>query len=86
MVESGLSPLEALRAATIWPAEFLGATDSLGTVSEGKVADFVLLDGNPLEDIENVRRIRGVMLQGRYFDRDELDGMLKEAKRLSRGG
>lgn len=85
-VESGLSPLDALRAATIRPAEFLGATDSLGTVSVGKVADFVLLDGNPLEDIENVRRIRGVMLNGRYFDRDELDAMLEEAKSFSRGG
>jgi imidazolonepropionase-like amidohydrolase len=85
-VESGLSPLDALRAATIRPAEFLGATDSLGTVGVGKVADFVLLDGNPLENIANVRKIRGVMLQGRYFDRDALDAMLEEAKSFSRGG
>ena len=86
LVEAGLSPLHALQAATIAPAQFLGAVDSLGTIAPGKVADLVLLEANPLEDIDHVRQIRAVMLRGRYFDRDALDGMLEEAKRFSNGG
>jgi hypothetical protein len=70
----GLSPLEALRAATLNPARYLGA-DSLGTVAAGKVADFVVLEGNPLDDIGNTRRIRGVVFNGKFFARAQLDGM-----------
>lgn len=76
LVEAGLSPLAALQAATLNPARFLGATDSLGTVAEGKVADLVLLDADPLVDIRNTRRIRAVIVNGRYFDRAALDAML----------
>jgi hypothetical protein len=68
LVRSGLTPLEALRAATYNPAEYLGALDSLGTVSPGKVADLLLLDANPLEDISNTRRISTVIANGRVFD------------------
>jgi imidazolonepropionase-like amidohydrolase len=79
-VESGLSPLDALRTATLNPARYLGATDSLGTVEAGKIADLVLLDANPLEDISNTHRIAGVVLGGRYFDRQELDALLAQAE------
>jgi hypothetical protein len=68
LVKSGLSPLEALRAATYNPAEYLGALDSLGTVSVGKLADLVLLDADPLVDIINTRRISAVIANGRLFD------------------
>jgi imidazolonepropionase-like amidohydrolase len=68
LVRSGLTPLDALRAATYNPAEFLGALDSLGTVSQGKVADLVLLDADPLVDIGNTRRISVVIANGRLFD------------------
>ena len=55
------SPLEALRTATYNPASYLGALDSLGTIGEGKIADLVLLDADPLEDIRNTRRISAVI-------------------------
>jgi len=75
-VRSGLSPLEALRAATYNPAEFFNALDSLGTVSRGKLADLVLLEADPLADIRNTRRISAVVANGRVFDRAALDGLL----------
>lgn len=80
LVEAGLSPADALRSATLNPAKFLGAADSLGTVETGKVADLVLLDRNPLTDIRNTRRIRAVVLNGRYLDRADLDELLASAE------
>lgn len=80
--EAGLSPLDALRAATINPARTFGLADSLGTVAEGRIADLVLLDANPLEDIANVSAIQGVVLNGRYLDRAALDSLLAEAAAL----
>lgn len=68
LVRSGLTPLEALRTATYNPAEFLGALDSLGTVSQGKIADLLLLDADPLKDIHNTARISVVIANGRVFD------------------
>jgi len=68
LVRAGLTPLAALRAATYNPAEYLGALDSLGTISEGKLADLVLLDADPLADISNTRRISAVIANGRLFD------------------
>jgi hypothetical protein len=67
-VRAGLSPFDALRAATIEPARFLGMLDSLGTVEAGKLADLVLLDANPLEDIGNARRVSAVVANGRLFE------------------
>lgn len=72
----GLTPLEALRSATTAPAAFLGRERDLGTVAPGRAADLVLLDGNPLTDITNVRRIRAVMIGGRLLERADLDRML----------
>jgi imidazolonepropionase-like amidohydrolase len=80
LVEAGLSPTEALQAATLNPSKFLEATDSLGLVAPGKLADLVLLTGNPLEEISNTREIQAVFLNGRPFTRSELDQMLSEAK------
>jgi imidazolonepropionase-like amidohydrolase len=75
-VGSGLTPAEALRAATLAPARYLGKTDTLGTVAKGKLADLVLLDANPLADIHNTLKIRSVMVGGRYLDRAALDAQL----------
>ena len=80
MVESGLSPLEALQTATLNPASYLNAVDSMGTVAPGRVADLVVLDGNPLDDIGNTRRIHALILKGRLFDRTSLDRLIKIAK------
>jgi len=77
----GMTPLEALRSATLAPARFLGLSDSLGTVQPGKVADLVLLDADPLADIANARRIRAVIANGRLLDRAELDRLLAEVER-----
>ena len=83
LVHAGLTPAEALRTATVNPARFLGLTDSLGTVAAGKVADLVLLDGNPLDDIANTRRIRAVIRGGHLLDRSALDELLTHAKALA---
>jgi imidazolonepropionase-like amidohydrolase len=53
---------------------------TLGTIAVGQSADLVLLDGNPLEDIANVRRIRAVVSDGRFLDRAALDRLLVQAK------
>jgi imidazolonepropionase-like amidohydrolase len=74
-VESGLTPAEALRTATINAAEYFNATDSLGTVASGKLADLVLLDADPLADIHNVDHIQAVVANGRYFDRSALNAL-----------
>ncbi len=76
----GLSPLAVLRAATLGAAEYLGATDSLGTVARGKLADLVLLDADPLQDIGNVRRIHAVVADGRLLVRQDLDDLLAQAR------
>jgi predicted amidohydrolase YtcJ len=83
LVRAGLTPLEALRTATLNPARYLAATDSLGTVALGKVADLVLLDADPLADIRHTTRIAGVVLDGRYLDRRQLDDLLARAERAA---
>ena len=77
--EHGLTALRALQAATLYSAKALGVADSLGTVAVGKAADLVLLDADPLADIYNLRKIRAVLANGRYFDRAALDAMLAQA-------
>ncbi|QJR37885.1 amidohydrolase family protein [Gemmatimonas groenlandica] len=81
LVQAGLTPLQALQAATVNPARFLSATDSLGTVAVGRLADLVLLDANPLVDIRHTTRIRGVVRDGHWLDRTALDGLLIQARR-----
>jgi imidazolonepropionase-like amidohydrolase len=84
LVTAGLTPLQALQAATINPARFLEATDSLGIVAPGYVADLMLLDANPLDDITNTTRIRAVVADGRLYRRADLDRLLAEAEALNR--
>jgi imidazolonepropionase-like amidohydrolase len=71
-----MTPFAVLRAATLEPARYLGMLDSAGTVEQGKLADLVLLDANPLEDIRNTRRIAGVVANGRFFGAAERNGLL----------
>ena len=79
-VEAGFTPLEALQAATRNPARFLGQLNSLGTVERGKLADLVLLEADPLEDIRNTRRVNAVVLNGRYLPQEALRRMLADAE------
>jgi imidazolonepropionase-like amidohydrolase len=81
LVAHGLTPAEALRAATLDPARFLGAADSLGTVAAGRVADLVLLDADPLADVRHAARVRAVVANGRLFERAALDALLEAAAR-----
>jgi imidazolonepropionase-like amidohydrolase len=71
MVAAGMTPAEALMAATRTSAEILGL-ERMGTLAAGKSADFVVLEGNPLEDISNTRRISRVFLRGAEIDRQAL--------------
>lgn len=83
LVAAGLSPREALESATLAPARLLGWDRVMGSVEAGKIADLVLLDGNPLQDIGNTRRIAGVFAQGRYYSRQDLDGMLAGGRQIA---
>jgi imidazolonepropionase-like amidohydrolase len=77
IVQAGLTPRAALETATLSPARLFGKEKEFGRIARGQSADLVLLDGNPLEDISNTRRIHGVMLRGRWLPRAELDRMLR---------
>ena len=79
LARGGLPPFEIIRAATLEPARYIGALDSLGTIAPGKLADLVLLDANPLLDIRNTRRIAAVVANGRLYD-------AKDRARLLRSG
>lgn len=78
--ELGLTPYEILKTSTITPARYLNTMASEGTISEGKNANLVLLNENPLEDIKNTKNIEGVMLKGKWLDRKQLDAMLLEVE------
>jgi len=80
LVQAGLTPLAALQAATLNPARYLDREDELGAVEEGKRADLVLLEANPLEDIGNTRRIAAVVLAGKLLRRERLDTLLEGVK------
>jgi imidazolonepropionase-like amidohydrolase len=75
-VAAGFTPMEALQTATLNPAKFLAMEDRLGTIEKGKVADLVLLDANPLDDIRNTQKIAAVIVNGHYLSRTDLDEML----------
>ena len=75
-VAAGFTPMDALRTATLNPAKFLGMENDVGTIEKGKLADMVLLDANPLDDIRNTQKIAGVVANGHYFSPAELDKML----------
>lgn len=72
LVGAGLTPYEALRAATYNPAEFLGELERLGTVEVGKEADLILLSANPLENINNTKTLEGTMVWGKWNERENL--------------
>lgn len=82
LVSAGLTPFEALRAATATPAEFLGEGGEFGTIGPGRRADLLLLHGNPLEDVANASLVAGVAARGRYLDAKDLRAKLDELAAL----
>jgi imidazolonepropionase-like amidohydrolase len=79
-VQAGYTPLEVIQAATQGAAKFVGRENELGTVEQGKIADLILLDANPLENISNTRKILAVIRNGQYLNRAALDALLAKAK------
>ena len=78
LVDVGLSPYEALRSSTTEPFAFLGELDQAGTIEVGKRSDLVLLESDSLSDTTATREISGVMLQGRWLAKDDLDRGLED--------
>lgn len=84
LVEAGLTPAQALRAATLTPAEYMRMQGRAGRVAPGFEADLVLLDADPLDDIRNTRAIRAVVFDGRWLDREALDALDAHVVRQAR--
>jgi len=84
LVQAGLLPMEALQAATLNPARFMGREKDLGTIEAGKLADMVLLYANPLDDINNTKRIWAVIYNGKLFDQHALEKMLSQTEMLAK--
>ncbi len=79
-VDAGMTPMQALETATTNPALLLGLSKTWGKIAPGYVANLVLLNANPLMDIQNTRKIDGVVVNGKLLDRTRLDQLLTEAK------
>jgi imidazolonepropionase-like amidohydrolase len=83
-VAAGFTPLEALQTATLNPARFLGVEEQFGTIEKGKLADLVLLSGNPLQDISNTQKIAAVIVDGHYYSEKDLEKMLAGVEAAAR--
>jgi adenine deaminase len=79
LAQAGLTPLQVLQAATVNPARRFKIQD-LGTVEQGKIADLLVLDGNPLQEIRNTRKIFAVVAGGRLVDKQALNQLAQETK------
>lgn len=84
LVDAGLTPFQALEAATRTPAEYLKLNKQIGTIEVGKRADLVLVDANPLTSIANASKTAGVMLRGQWISGAELQRMLAEIAELNK--
>jgi hypothetical protein len=82
MVKAGLTPAQALRTATINPAIYFNMEKQMGTIAEGKTANLVLLDANPLENISNTQKINTVVVNGKFLIKSDLDALLEKVKKM----
>lgn len=78
LVKAGLSPREALNSATLLPAQWLGIDKYVGSIEIGKLADLVLLDANPMNDIRNTSKISGVFVNGQWMNKKQMQSMLSD--------
>jgi len=83
LVESGLTPYQALQTATVNPARFLGKENEFGSITVGKRADLVLVDANPLQDLNRLEHPVGVMVRGRWLTAETLAQMLTQLSQPS---
>ena len=81
---SGLSTYETLKTATVNPARYLNTISQSGTISEGKLADLVLLEKNPLDDIRNTKTIIGVVIKGKWLNKEYLNKILRDVKNYNK--
>ncbi len=81
--DSGLSELEALRTATIYPSIYSGRNQDLGSIRPGYLADLLILEANPLEEISNTKKISGVLISGLYFDKNQLEKLKEDTAALA---
>jgi hypothetical protein len=84
LVEAGLTPMQALQTATRNPADYLNELDTHGTIEEGKLANLILLDKDPLAYIKNSTSINAVIQRGYVYSRQDLDRMLADVETLAR--
>jgi imidazolonepropionase-like amidohydrolase len=75
-----MNPPDILRSATINGATFMRRSNTMGSIDKGKVADLVLLEGNPLQNIQAVKKVYAVFTKGKYFDRAALDQILAQVR------
>jgi imidazolonepropionase-like amidohydrolase len=78
LAAAGIGNQQVLESATRLPTEFLRVANDRGTIEVGKMADFILLAANPLDDVRNTRAIAGVSIRGRYLPRAELDLLMSD--------
>jgi imidazolonepropionase-like amidohydrolase len=82
-VEFGMTPIDALRTATINAVKYLKTIDSLGTIAKGKRADVVILNGNPLQDISNTKNIHAVISNGQIYHSKDLEALKAEVTKMN---
>jgi imidazolonepropionase-like amidohydrolase len=78
--QGGLTPLEALRCGTLYGAWYLGLEKEVGSIEAGKLADLMVTDKNPLEDIQNTQTIRYVMINGALYNTNNMDQVYPEKR------
>jgi imidazolonepropionase-like amidohydrolase len=80
LAKAELSPLKILQMTTLNPAEFLGRSATMGSIEVGKNADVVLLGGNPIESVQNLHKMSGVVRAGFYYSHADLEALRERAK------
>jgi imidazolonepropionase-like amidohydrolase len=78
LADGGLSPLQAIRSATMNGAYYLGMENEIGSIEVGKLADFIVLEANPLENLNNISTIKYTVANGHFFDAMSIDYWKKD--------